>query len=280
MTSFVDLPRAGTRLAVDLYGAGPVLVLLHGWPHDRHIWSRVTGSLANSHTVIAVDLPGIGASGPAPGYDAATVAGCLDELADEVGYPEYAVMAIDAGGPAAVYAALTQPGRVRAAVLIECALPGLPGAEEFLAGGPPWWFGFHAVPGLAERVLAGHESEYLGYFLDQGVRHGFPEEIRKACIAAYTGEDRLAHGFGYYRTLARSGEQLRQAAGDRRLVAATLAIGSQPVGPTLARQLEPITDRLQARVLPDCGHIVPVDAPDALLEVAVPFLNGQPGMRA
>ncbi len=33
---------------------------------------------------------------------------------------------------------------------MESLLGTLPGAERFLANGPPWWFGFHRVPGLPE----------------------------------------------------------------------------------------------------------------------------------
>ena len=39
----------------------------------------------------------------------------------------------------------------------------------------------------------------------------------------------------------------------------------RPVGDALHRQLRPITDNLTGRLIADCGHIVPLDRPEALL---------------
>ena len=36
-------------------------------------------------------------------------------------------------------------------------------------------------------------------------------------------------------------------------------------GDTLARQLCPVTDVLESHVIEDCGHIIPLDRPDALV---------------
>ena len=78
------------------------------------------------------------------------------------------IVRIHAGAPPAFMLAMRQPAQVRRLVLMESLLDGLPGADRFLAAGPPWWFGFHAVPGLGETVLAGHGGEYLDWFLRAG----------------------------------------------------------------------------------------------------------------
>ena len=49
-------------LAFDSYGAGPPLVLLHGTGSQRGMWDPVISSLARERRVIALDLPGFGAS--------------------------------------------------------------------------------------------------------------------------------------------------------------------------------------------------------------------------
>jgi hypothetical protein len=45
----------------------------------------------------------------------------------------------------------------------------------------------------------------------------------------------------------------------------TTAIGAAPVGRALEQQLRPITDDLTGHLIPDCGHIVPLDRPAELL---------------
>ncbi|GAA2607191.1 hypothetical protein [Paractinoplanes durhamensis] len=49
--------------------------------------------------------------------------------------------------------------------------------------------GFHGVPGLAEEVVAGHEGEYLDFFLRAGTYdgNGVPAGVRDAFVTAYRG---------------------------------------------------------------------------------------------
>lgn len=58
----------------------PVIVLLHGWPLDRRIWSELTSRLAGSgFRVVCPDLPGFGESPPLP-PERWTVEGFADEI--------------------------------------------------------------------------------------------------------------------------------------------------------------------------------------------------------
>ncbi|WP_431875375.1 alpha/beta fold hydrolase [Amycolatopsis sacchari] len=264
----------GIEANVAVAGTGPAVVLLHGFPHTWRLWSRVIGPLSASHRVIAPDLRGFGGSTrAADGYDAGTLAADVDGILDALGEPTAAVVGIDAGTPVAFLLALRRPDRVRRLVVMESLLGTLPGAEEFLASGPPWWFGFHAVPGLAETVLAGHETEYLDWFLAAGTRgRGVPPDVREAFLAAYTGRDALRCAFSYYRALPESARQIDEATARARLTVPTLAIGAHPVGRSLERQLRPVTDDLTGHLIPDCGHIIPLDRPRELLEILTPFL--------
>ena len=60
------------------------------------------------------------------------------------------------------------------------------------------------------------------------------------------------------------------------LVLPVLALGGDTVGDALERQLEPITRDLSGEVLPDCGHIVPADAPGLLVDRLSRFLERSP----
>ncbi|MFE3192665.1 alpha/beta fold hydrolase [Nocardia sp. NPDC059240] len=273
----IDLRRIetnGIRANVAIAGSGPAVVLLHGFPHTWRLWSEIIGPLSAHYRVIAPDLRGFGASTRAPdGYDAATLAADIAGILDALGEPTAAVVAIDAGTPVAILLALLHPGRVRRMVVMEALLGTLPGAEDFLAAGPPWWFGFHSVPGLAETVLLGHEARYIEWFLTTGTRgRGVRADIHAAFIDAYTGADALRCAFSYYRALPTSAQQIAHAVAVDRLTAPTLAIGAHPVGDALERQLRPISDNLVGQVIPDCGHIIPLDRPHELLDLVLPFL--------
>ncbi|MGW6400398.1 alpha/beta fold hydrolase [Streptomyces sp. NPDC055134] len=277
----VDLRRVkanGVELNVALAGHGPALLLLHGFPHTWQVWSEVLKPLAAHHLVIAPDMRGFGASErAAQGYDANTLAEDARGLLGSLGLSSAAVVALDAGVPPALSLALRHPHLVDRLVLMESLAGTLPGAEGFLTDGPPWWFGFHAVPGLAESVLEGNEERYVDFFLDAGtLGDGIPTAVRDAFIAAYTGHDALRCAFSYYRALPLSAQQIQQAITQARLTMPTMTIGAHPVGRALERQLRPVTDDLTGCALDDSGHIVPLHRPAALLRLLEPFLAARP----
>ncbi|GAA3793519.1 alpha/beta fold hydrolase [Streptomyces chiangmaiensis] len=76
-------------------GAGEPLLLLHGIGHHRQAWDPVVDILATERDVIAVDLPGFGASPALPdglAYDLSTVVPALGSLcaALDIGRPHVA----------------------------------------------------------------------------------------------------------------------------------------------------------------------------------------------
>lgn len=262
-------------MEVTVTGAGPEVLLVHGFPHTRQVWSLLVDELARSHRVIAPDLRGIGGSTRATdGYDAASLAADLESLLDQLEAPRADAVAIDAGVPPAFLLALQQPDRIHRLVLMESTLGTLPGAEGFFRAGAPWWFGFHQVPGLAETVLDGHEGEYLDFFYRAGTfgGRGIGSDIRDAFVAAYSGRESLRCAFEFYRAMPQSAAQIAGMAAATRLRVPTMAIGAEPVGDALYRQLIPITDTLTGEQIPQCGHIIPLDKPAALSALLADFL--------
>src|SRR2546425_9902556 len=74
-------------LAFDSIGLGrdPVVVLIHGWPLNRSIWSGVAARIAAAGSrVLAPDLPGFGES-PSIEIGPATVDAYADEVARFIG---------------------------------------------------------------------------------------------------------------------------------------------------------------------------------------------------
>ncbi|MBF6548505.1 hypothetical protein [Nocardia brasiliensis] len=96
--------------------------------------------------------------------------------------------------------------------------------------------------------------------------------MRTAFVNAYTGAEALRAAIVHYRALPESGRQIEKATATTRLRMPTLAVGAHPVGDVLARQLRSCTDDLIETVIPDCGHIIPVDGLPALLPLLTDFL--------
>jgi pimeloyl-ACP methyl ester carboxylesterase len=267
----------GTTLNIASSGEGPAILLMHGFPHTWRVWSPIIAEFAARHRVIAPDLRGLGGSDRASGgYDARNISRDMVGVLEAFGEKSAVVIGLDAGASPAFLLGLEHPELVDGLVLVESTIGRLPGADDFFQAGPPWWFGFHAVPGLAEAVLAGNEEAYIDFFLREGTADGkgIDADIRDAFVAAYRSPDSLRCAFEYYRAMPASAEQITEAVRHRRLTVPTLTIGGKVVGDATGRQLHPIADDLTSRLIPTCGHIVPLDAPAELIALLMPFLGG------
>ena len=101
-------------LAVTSTGAGPRLVLLHGFTQDGTLWGPFGELLARSARLEAVDLPGHGSS--------ASIALSLEETADalvaQLGGDAVDLLGYSLGGRVALVTALRHPASIRRLVLI------------------------------------------------------------------------------------------------------------------------------------------------------------------
>ncbi|MBX3717366.1 MAG: alpha/beta fold hydrolase, partial [Burkholderiales bacterium] len=59
----VDVDAGGVAVHAVVGGAGPPLLLLHGYPQTHALWHKVAPRLARRFTVVAADLRGYGESG-------------------------------------------------------------------------------------------------------------------------------------------------------------------------------------------------------------------------
>jgi len=118
-------------------GSGPALVLLHGWPETSWEWHKVMPELAKTHTVIAIDLPGLGKSTiPSGGFDAAHTAVRLHEAVLALGYHQVQILSHDVGALVAYPYAKQFPNDVSRMAVLETPLNGF-GLESAAA------FSFH-----------------------------------------------------------------------------------------------------------------------------------------
>ncbi|GAB2181944.1 pimeloyl-ACP methyl ester esterase BioH [Denitratisoma sp. agr-D3] len=101
-------------LAVNSQGQGPQLTLVHGWGLGSGAWALVSHLLAKHFTVHNVDLPGYGASPPAPGAS-------LEDLADALAAtlpPRAMVCGWSLGALVCLMAAQRHPDKIARLVLV------------------------------------------------------------------------------------------------------------------------------------------------------------------
>jgi pimeloyl-ACP methyl ester carboxylesterase len=159
----------GVRLHYVRGGSGPVIILIHGFPQDWFEYRPIMPDLAKKFTVIAIDLPGIGGSGPsAGGYDAATIAEDLYQLVTTLKLEHVYIVGHDIGGHVAYAFVRRYPQITRGAMVLDTPIPGLVGWDEVQGAPFMWHMHFMQVPGLAEKLVDGRQAAYLGYFFQFG----------------------------------------------------------------------------------------------------------------
>jgi len=111
-------------LAYREVGSGPEVLLLHGWPTSSFLWRRVMPVIARERRVLALDLPGFGASDKPTDvtyhlpFFTAAVGGFLNAR----GIERVDLAVHDLGGPIGVRFALDDPDRVRSLALLNTLL--------------------------------------------------------------------------------------------------------------------------------------------------------------
>jgi 2-succinyl-6-hydroxy-2,4-cyclohexadiene-1-carboxylate synthase len=122
----------GLTLHVESSGAGPAVLMLHGFTGSVTTWAPLRALLNTHFTTIAVDLPGHGQSGAPPDaarYSLARFADDLRQTLDTIGVERAAVLGYSLGARAALQFALAFPERT-AALVLESGTPGIDDVAE------------------------------------------------------------------------------------------------------------------------------------------------------
>jgi pimeloyl-ACP methyl ester carboxylesterase len=115
---FFDLK--GFQLAYTDAGLGHAVVLLHGYPFNRSLWTEQVNALGNSHRVITPDLRGLGESDATPG-PATMNRMALDvaALMTQLEIPQAVIGGLSMGGYVALAFYRQFPSRVRGLILAD-----------------------------------------------------------------------------------------------------------------------------------------------------------------
>src|SRR5437660_1912892 len=153
----------GVKINYKIGGSGPAVVLLHGYAQTSHMWLPLMPLLAASHTVIAPDLRGIGASErTAQGYDKKTMARDIHGLVRQLGHTQVTVVGHDIGLMVAYAYAAQYPSEVSKVVLMDAFLPGVGDWKNVWLMRDLWHFHFYGETPLG--LVNGRERIYFEHF--------------------------------------------------------------------------------------------------------------------
>jgi haloacetate dehalogenase len=270
-------------------GRGPALLLLHGHPQTKAIWHKVAPFLAESFTVVAADLRGYGDSGKPAGlpdhsnYSKRRMAQDQVDLMRGLGFDEFMVLSHDRGARVAARLAIDHPNVVRKLVTLDVA-PTLAMYEqtsfEFARAYWHWFFLVRPAP-FPETLIRADPDLYLKQTI--GARSAGLKPFSTEAYAEYLrclSDPATAHGICEdYRasvTIDLEHDMTDLSAG-KKIVCPFLALwGADGV---IGKCFDPIaewshwSESVEGGPLP-CGHYIPEEAPQLLLDRVLPFLGG------
>lgn len=269
-------------------GSGPPLLLLHGHPQSHLIWHRVAPALADHFTVIATDLRGYGSSSAPPGnaghehYSKRTMAQDQVSLMAAFGFEHFALCGHDRGARVAHRLCMDHPEAVSRAMLLDIA-PTLAMYERtsmaFAAAYWHWFFLIQPAP-FPETLINAEPDFYIEKLM--GLRHAGLTPFAPDAMAAYTAAMRdparvhaMCEDYRAAATIDLEHDRADREAGRRLALPLRVLWGEHGV---VARCFEPLalwqevaTD-ISGQALP-CGHYIPEEAAEPLLEEMLSFFH-------
>jgi pimeloyl-ACP methyl ester carboxylesterase len=256
----------GLRLHYATAGEGEPLVLLHGWPQYWWSWREVIGPLSTRYRVICPDVRGLGLSeGASADYSLRRLAADLIGLFDALGIERARLAGHDWGAAIGYEACFGWPERFDAFMPIGGLTPW---SSD---GAPPrlWLRPWH-IPVLAAVGRASMATRKIAANSLRAWRHAgeFNSEEMGAYLDSVCRPASAAATQRYYRNVALYEiPRFVRHHSEMRLQVPTLHLNGEhdPLTVGVPHSYRRYADEMRLELLPDCGHFIAEEAPEALL---------------
>jgi pimeloyl-ACP methyl ester carboxylesterase len=260
-------------------GAGPTVVLLHGFPEMWWSWRHQIQALAEAGLrVVVPDQRGYNDTDKQGPYDLDTLASDICGLVDRLGAgPKARIVGHDWGGAVAWYLAATRPEHVDRVAVLNCPHPlvmrtGVFKPRQALRS---WYMFFFQVPRLAEWLLTKDDAVNLVKMLKGNTfdRTNFSDEELQPFREAIQKPGAAKAMVDWYRAMPR---QILHPPKAPPIDCETLLIWGMRDAALSYPDLVPGTERYARKLkvvqVERAGHFVQSEAPKAVNEALVRFL--------
>ncbi len=254
----------GVSLSVDTQGSSPTIVFVHGFPLDRSMWRALLPELP-SWRRIAPDLPGMGSSAAPPGdWRMCDYADALAALLDALAVPQAVFCGLSMGGYVAFELVRRHAERLEALVLASTRAaadsPQARGARDdaiqlVAENGPA-----ALVEPMLPRLLAPRSLSGSPHVVDH-VRAMIAGNRREGVVAALRAMRERADATDLLATIAVP-------------VLVVAGADDQIVPPAEARSMAQAISGARVTIVPEAGHLAPLEQPALVGRAIRGFLEG------
>ena len=260
-----SVEHQGARIHYEEQGSGPPLLLAHSFLFSGEMWGNQLTALAKRYRVINVDLRGHGQSGPyAEHFTLYDVLNDHLAVLDHLGIERAAFLGLSIGGMMALRAALNVPDRVAALALLDTS------AEKERATVALKYHGMsNFARAFGARPLA---SSIANIMFSANARRQKPEMVDH-WKQYWAGVDVPSIRAGLRALLERDSVLERTA---EIQIPTLIMVGERDAGlpPELSRRLHHGIAGSRFVVVPEAGHIPPLEQPDMVTTELLDFLDG------
>jgi pimeloyl-ACP methyl ester carboxylesterase len=271
-----DISVNGATIHVRVGGAGPAVVLLHGFGDTGDMWAPMAAMLMKRHTVVVPDLRGFGLSShPASGYDKKTQAHDIADVLDGLGIGAFDLVTHDIGNMVGYAVAAQYPTRVTRFVLMDAPLPGVGNWEQQLRNPKVWHFNFRGPD--VERLVEGRERIYLDRFWNElsATPSAIDEATRQHYAALYARPGAMHAAFEQFAAFSQDALDNQAMLAKGKLAMPVLAVGGdKSYGANIAAEVAFVAQNVKGAVIRNAGHWLMEEQPDQTIAVVGEFLDG------
>lgn len=261
-TTSRTIERDGARIAYDVAGQGPAVVLGHSLLCGRWMWRDIAPALATSHTVINIEVRGHGESTAPRPFSFADLVADWAAILDREGIDRAALVGLSMGGMTAMRFALAFPDRVAKLALLDSNADRERLAKRAQYGVLVWLYrrlgmrrplADRVAPIMLGATTLRERPELVRDLIDQVARHDREPLIRAIrCVVDRADEPPI----------------------ERIGAPALILVGEEDraTPPALSEKMHRRMPGSKLVRIPGAGHLSAFERPDAVLAHLAPFL--------
>ncbi|AMN41118.1 alpha/beta fold hydrolase [Rhodoplanes sp. Z2-YC6860] len=252
------------RLTINMVemGSGPAVLLIHGLGWDHSLWNPTIAYFAPRYRMIAADTRGHGATDKPDGpYDMEMFARDYAALIDALGLKRLCVIGLSQGGMVAQKLALVRPDLVSALVLVSTSCKSDPSLRDNMEAR------------IAAMDTAGPEA--AAKIAAESIFSPAWRAANTAALARFF-EWRAAMPMAPLNSATRALYDFNLSGDLPNIAVPTLVIAGQEDVLTRPKGMEEVAALIPGatyRMIPETGHMIPVEQPEALTALLAEFLK-------
>ncbi|MBR1177433.1 alpha/beta hydrolase [Bradyrhizobium sp. KB893862 SZCCT0404] len=270
------IPANGAQIHVRVGGKGPAVILIHGFGDTGDMWARLGADLARDHTVVVPDLRGMGLSDkPDKGYDKWGQAADMRAVLQSLGIEKAVVIGHDIGTMVAYAYAARYRDMTEKLVVMDAPVPGVPPWDEVVRSPLLWHFDLGG-PDM-ERLVKGRERIYLDRFWNDfaGTPSKITEATRRHYAEIYARPGAMRAAFAQFRAIRTDADDNKKAIATKLTIPVLAVGGEKSFGKMEAVVMRNAATDVTEVVIPDAGHWLMEEQPEATVKAVRQFLDGK-----